>query len=100
MTTIVDGNYYANADGDNTNKYLELMNQDIDSIKFEFDAEDGSLFRIDRYELCYSFCKYYWVGDLTVYGGNPVNVRNEKKTQNISQPKILFSRTSKQLYKQ
>ena len=36
--------------------------------------------------------------DLLVYSGNPVLVRNKKKTQNISQPKVLFSRTSKQLY--
>ena len=38
----------------------------------------------------------YWVRDWLVYGRNPVNVKSRKKTQVISQPKLLFSRTSKQ----
>ena len=41
----------------------------------------------------------YWVRDLPVSSGNPANVKNKKKTQNISQPKILFYRTSEHLYK-
>ena len=40
----------------------------------------------------------YWVRDLSFFSGNPALVRNKKKTQNISQPKVLFSRMSKQLY--
>ena len=58
VTASVGYGYYANTDGDNANKYLELMNQDVDSITFEFDAEDFSTFGIDQYEFCYSFCKY------------------------------------------
>ena len=53
-----NGKYFANIDGDNQNKYHELVNQDINDLVFEFEVHDqNQRFRFDLIEFCYSYCK-------------------------------------------
>ena len=60
------------------------------SIEVHYEVEDANI------DGLLQNATNYWVRDWPVYGRNPVNVKSGKKTQEISEPEVLFSRTSKQ----